>query len=100
MSMMSSITITITITNTLMLPLQALEVTYSYWDGSGHRKVIQTKKGATIGKFMEAVKAQLLDEFKELRSISSEDLLYVKEDLIIPQVCIRYCMRKGHEIVI
>eukprot|EP01031_Cornospumella_fuschlensis_P027418 gene27418-33117_t len=64
---------------------EILEVTYSYWDGSGHRKVIQTKKGCTIGKFLEAVKAQLLDEFKELRSVSNEDLLYVKEDLIIPQ---------------
>ncbi|RYH06230.1 hypothetical protein EON65_43115 [archaeon] len=64
-----------------------MEVTYSYWDGSGHRKVIQIKKGATIGKFLEAVKLQLMDEFKELRSVSSEDILYVKEDLIIPQVC-------------
>lgn len=59
---------------------------YSYWDGSGHRKSIQVKKGSTIGKFLEAVKQQLIPEFHELRSVSAEDLLYVKEDLIIPQV--------------
>eukprot|EP01033_Poteriospumella_lacustris_P004769 gene4769-3424_t len=62
-----------------------LEVVYSYWDGSGHRRVIVVKKGATIGKFLEQTKQQLVSEFKELRSTSPEDLLYVKEDLIIPQ---------------
>lgn len=59
---------------------------YSYWDGSGHRRAIVVKKGATIGKFLEQAKQQLVSEFKELRSTSPEDLLYVKEDLIIPQV--------------
>ena len=66
-----------------------LEVTYSYWDGSGHRKVTTVKKGATIGKFLEQVKAQLASEFPEVRSTNVEDLMYVKEDLIIPQVCSR-----------
>jgi hypothetical protein len=40
----------------------------------------------TIGKFLEAVKQQIVKEFNELRSSSAEDLMYVKEDLIIPQV--------------
>jgi protein FAM50 len=62
-----------------------LEVVYSYWDGSGHRRVLRLKKGSTIGKFLELAKQQLVGEFKELRSTNSEDLLYVKEDLIIPQ---------------
>ena len=66
---------------------QELEVVYSYWDGSGHRRVLRLKKGLTIGKFLELAKQQLVNEFKELRSTNSEDLLYVKEDLIIPQVC-------------
>ena len=71
---------------------------YSYWDGSGHRKSITVKKGATVGKFLEQVKHQIVSEFSEIRSISSEDLLYVKEDLIIPQVrktkCSLYSMVK------
>jgi len=61
-------------------------VVYSYWDGSGHRKVITIQKGHTVGKFLEEVKRQLVSEFTELRSVNSEDLMYVKEDLIIPQV--------------
>ena len=66
---------------------------YSYWDGSGHRRAIVVKKGATIGKFLEQAKQQLVSEFKELRSTSPEDLLYVKEDLIIPQVKQRWTLR-------
>ena len=58
---------------------------YSYWDGSGHRKVIQVTKGTTIGKFLEAVKQQIMGEFSTVRSVNVEDLVYVKEDLIIPQ---------------
>ena len=34
----------------------------------------------------EQVIAQFLIEFTEVRSISVEDLMYVKEDLIIPHV--------------
>ncbi len=68
--------------------MKKLEVTYSYWDGSGHRYVIEVTKGTTIGKFLEAVKQQIVKEFTELRSTSAEDLMYVKEDLIIPQVSI------------
>lgn len=64
---------------------EKLEVVYSYWDGSGHRKAIEVKKGTTIGKFLDMVKGQLATEFHELRNISGDSLLYVKEDLIIPQ---------------
>lgn len=63
-----------------------LQVVYSYWDGSGHRKSIEVRKGTTIGKFLEAVKAQLTPEFHELRTTNPDDLVYVKEDLIIPHV--------------
>eukprot|EP00624_Nannochloropsis_granulata_P000936 evm.model.NODE_14087_length_57995_cov_43.650368.7 len=37
---------------------EILEVTYSYWDGSGHRRVLKCKKGTTIAKFVEMVKSQ------------------------------------------
>lgn len=63
---------------------EKLLVVYSYWDGSGHRKEITLPKGTTIGKFLELVKQQISSEFQSLRSISSDSLIYVKEDLIIP----------------
>ncbi|KDO50014.1 hypothetical protein CISIN_1g0193851mg, partial [Citrus sinensis] len=61
-----------------------LQITYSYWDGAGHRRVIQVRKGDTIGEFLRAVQQQLAPEFREIRTTSVENLLYVKEDLIIP----------------
>jgi len=64
---------------------QALEITYSYWDGSGHRRTVQCKKGDTIGSFLELVRKDLASEFREMGNVSADALLYVKEDLIIPQ---------------
>ena len=63
-----------------------LEITYSYWDGIGHRKVVQVRKGTTIGRFLEVVKQQISAEFNDMKMISAENLLYIKEDLIIPHV--------------
>ncbi|KAJ6707982.1 XAP-5 PROTEIN-RELATED [Salix viminalis] len=63
---------------------EPLEITYSYWDGAGHRRVIQIRKGDTIGEFLRSVQQQLAPEFREIRTTSVENLLYVKEDLIIP----------------
>lgn len=63
---------------------EALEITYSYWDGAGHRRVIQVRKGDSIAEFLRAVQQQLASEFREIRTASVENLLYVKEDLIIP----------------
>ncbi|CEQ39065.1 SPOSA6832_00554 [Sporobolomyces salmonicolor] len=59
---------------------EPIEITYSYWDGSGHRKVVQCKKGDTIAQFLEKCRQQ----FPELRSISVDNMMYIKEDLIIP----------------
>ena len=63
-----------------------LEVVYSYWDGSGHRRSIQLKKGTTVGKFLEMVRLELTKEFSDLRTVGADGLIYIKEDLIIPQV--------------
>jgi protein FAM50 len=63
---------------------ETLEIVYSYWDGSGHRRSVQCRKGDTIGQFLELVRQDLAREFRELSSIASDALLYVKEDLIIP----------------
>ena len=47
---------------------------------------MQVRKGDTIGEFLRAVQQQLAPEFREIRTTSVENLLYVKEDLIIPHV--------------
>ncbi|RUP49514.1 XAP5, circadian clock regulator-domain-containing protein [Jimgerdemannia flammicorona] len=59
---------------------EAISVTYSFWDGSGHRKVVQCKKGDTIAQFLEKCRQQ----FHQLRGINVDNLIYIKEDLIIP----------------
>uniref|UniRef100_A0A7N0U5N5 FAM50A/XAP5 C-terminal domain-containing protein n=1 Tax=Kalanchoe fedtschenkoi TaxID=63787 RepID=A0A7N0U5N5_KALFE len=63
---------------------EPLEITYSYWDGTGHRRMIQVKKGDRIGEFLRTVQQQLAPDFREVRTTSVENLLYVKEDLIVP----------------
>lgn len=41
-------------------------------------------KGSTCGQFLEIARKSLMDEFRELRGCASDNLLYIKEDLIIP----------------
>lgn len=48
--------------------------------------IYQVRKGDTIGEFLRAVQQQLAPEFREVRTASVENMLYVKEDLIIPHV--------------
>ncbi|KAF8343893.1 XAP5-domain-containing protein [Cantharellus anzutake] len=59
---------------------EEIEIVYSYWDGSGHRKSIKCKKGNDVATFLGLVRAQV----PELRGVSVDNLMYVKEDLIIP----------------
>ncbi|CAG8479578.1 8736_t:CDS:10 [Ambispora gerdemannii] len=59
---------------------EKISITYSYWDGTGHRKTVTCKKGDTIGNFLEKCRQQ----FHELRGVSVDNMIYVKEDLIIP----------------
>ncbi|KAF9576132.1 hypothetical protein EC968_010255 [Mortierella alpina] len=59
---------------------ETIQITYSYWDGSGHRKEVECKKGDTIAQFLEKCRQQ----FQQLRGVSIDNLMYVKEDLIIP----------------
>jgi protein FAM50 len=63
---------------------EQIEVVYSYWDGSGHRRSVTLPKGTSVGKFLERVRLDLLPSFPDLARVSSSDLLYVKEDLIVP----------------
>ncbi len=57
-----------------------VEITCSYWDGSGHRTSITCKKGDTIAQFLNKCRQQ----FAQLRNVSVDNLMYIKEDLIIP----------------
>ena len=63
---------------------QKLEVVYSYWDGSGHRKTLTLEKGTSIETFLIMVRDQCSEEFRELRAAPADSLMYIKEDLIIP----------------
>lgn len=63
---------------------QRLEVVYSFWDGSGHRKTLTLEKGATIEAFLGRVQRQCSEEFRDLRAAGADNLMYVKEDLVIP----------------
>jgi len=64
---------------------EKLDITYSYWDGSGHRRSLLCEKGYTIGRFLAEAKADLeKTDFPELRTVGVDSLMYVKEDLIIP----------------
>eukprot|EP00731_Ephydatia_muelleri_P002529 Em0001g2529a len=62
-----------------------IDITYSYWDGSGHRKHVQMKKGDSIRQFLQKCLESLRKDFSELRAAGPDSLIYVKEDLIIPQ---------------
>ncbi|TNM86304.1 hypothetical protein fugu_006534 [Takifugu bimaculatus] len=66
------------------LQVKEIEITFSYWDGSGHRKTVKMKKGNTIQNFLQKALEVLRKDFSELRSAGVEQLMYIKEDLIIP----------------
>jgi protein FAM50 len=59
---------------------EAMVVTYSYWDGKGHRRAMRCLKGTTIGELLAKVK----ESVEELQDVSTSNLLFVKEDVIIP----------------
>jgi len=63
---------------------EEIEITYSYWDGSGHRRTARMKKGNSIYQFLQRSLESLRKEFGELKSVTGDQLMYVKEDLIIP----------------
>ncbi|KAJ1569314.1 hypothetical protein HK096_003493 [Nowakowskiella sp. JEL0078] len=59
---------------------EKIVITYSYWDGTGHRTQVEVKKGDSISQFLEACRQQ----WHQLRGTNVDNLMYVKEDLIIP----------------
>ncbi|KAJ1648579.1 hypothetical protein LPJ64_000159 [Coemansia asiatica] len=59
---------------------EPVDITYSYWDGTGHRRHVRCRKGDSIAQFLDKCRRQVPD----LRNATVDGLLYVKEDLIIP----------------
>ena len=57
----------------------------SVWNyGTPCRKTIRICKGDNIGIFLRKVCDQLAESFREMRNSSPDNMLYIKEDLIIP----------------
>jgi len=65
------------------LKSEEIDITYSYWDGSGHRRQVRMRKGSSIHQFLQKCLEQLRREFNELKTASVDQLMYVKEDLIV-----------------
>lgn len=63
---------------------QEIPITFSYWDGSGHRRSVTMKKGCSIYQFLQKCLETLRKEFGELKTVMADQLMYVKEDLILP----------------
>ena len=54
-----------------------IEVTFSYWDGSGHRRSVLMKKGNSIYQFLQKALETLRKEFHELRAVTADQLMSV-----------------------
>lgn len=63
---------------------QEITITFSYWDGSGHRRSVIMKKGHSIYQFLQKGLEALRKEFTEMKTVMADQLMYVKEDLILP----------------
>ncbi|CAJ0584775.1 unnamed protein product, partial [Mesorhabditis spiculigera] len=64
---------------------EEIVVSCAYWDGSSHQRNIRVKKGHTIGQFLSKAIEVFKKEFTELKMCVSENMMFVKEELIIPQ---------------
>jgi hypothetical protein len=78
----------IVLAHTFVCLLRSLVVSlplFLQWDGSGHRNKLTLDKGSSIGQFLEKVRKSLSSDFHELRGLGPEGLIYIKEDLMLPQ---------------
>lgn len=58
-----------------------MEIDFIHWDGNGEQHQVLVKKGWAISKFLEKARTDV----KELRGHTSDALMLVKEDYIVPQ---------------
>uniref|UniRef100_A0A4W3GEJ0 FAM50A/XAP5 C-terminal domain-containing protein n=1 Tax=Callorhinchus milii TaxID=7868 RepID=A0A4W3GEJ0_CALMI len=73
---------TLSLTHSLCLdsfPGEDIEITFSYWDGSGHRKTVKMKKGNTIQQFLQKGLEILRKDFSELRYTFESIRIYSAE---------------------
>lgn len=61
---------------------ELVRVQFSYWDGAGHAATLMCPKGHTIKEFLLIARK----EWKDLQGVHIDNLLFIKEDLIIPHV--------------
>jgi len=59
---------------------ELLEIVFSYWDGSGHRRTVTCRKGDSISAFLELVRKDLAKEFREMQNVASDALLVSSVD--------------------
>lgn len=64
---------------------ETLMVSYKYWDGYGHKYDLNVTKGTSIFKFLILASKQLAPKFPAVKDMHPADLMFVKEDSIIPQ---------------
>ncbi len=65
---------------------EEVDLVFSYWDGSGHRRSMRIKKRMTMQMFLSKALEVLRREnmFNELKSASVDQLIFVKDDVILP----------------
>ncbi|KAI6218284.1 Protein FAM50-like protein [Aphelenchoides besseyi] len=63
---------------------EEINIAFVYFDGSSHRRDTKMKKGATIGQLLQKATEMFRREFTELRTATTESLMFIKEDLILP----------------
>ena len=63
---------------------QKVELTFNYWDGSGHRHKVLVTKGNTIEQFLSKALEELVTVYPDVKCVSVDMLMFVKADLIIP----------------
>lgn len=60
-----------------------IEITFSYWDGSNHRRTMRIERGTLIVEFLELACKELEKNFVSLRGLHGNNLMFIKGDLII-----------------
>lgn len=62
---------------------EEIDIIYSYWDGFGYRRQVRMKKGNSIQQFLQKCLESLRREFNDFKVVFVDQMMYVKEDLII-----------------
>jgi len=75
---------------------QVIQVEFSYWEGVAHERCVHVLKSSTIGAFLEKGREALSKEFRELRGTNAENLIFIKEDMMIPPYVTFYDLMKAN----